>query len=112
MRANVSIIKTSKIDTLGNVIFKYNSISFNPRVAMAWDIVIMEVEHLVKPGEIPPDRVQLPEDTDVILHGENGFAGQDKELHFPEYKDEETCMKWFNSHGGEADHLSGEDTAI
>ncbi|MEE0517814.1 MAG: CoA transferase subunit A [Anaerovoracaceae bacterium] len=60
LRANVSVVKAYKADTFGNAIFKYNSISFNPLVAMAGDIVIMETEHLVEPGEIPPDRVQLP----------------------------------------------------
>ena len=52
----------------------------------------------------------IPEDIDVILHCENGFSGQDKELHFPEiYKDEETYRSWLNSHGGEdTDHISGE----
>lgn len=60
LHANVSLVKAYKADTFGNAIFKYDSISFNPLVAMAGDIVIMEVEHLVEPGEIEPDRVQLP----------------------------------------------------
>ncbi len=60
LRADVSLVKAYKADTFGNAIFKYNSISFNPLVAMAGNTVIMEVEHLVQPGEIEPDRVQLP----------------------------------------------------
>lgn len=60
LRANVALVKAYKADTFGNAIFKYNSISFNPIVAMAGDIVILEVEELVEPGEIEPDRVQLP----------------------------------------------------
>ena len=60
LRANVSLIKAYKADSMGNAIFKYTGMSFNPVMAMAGDIVIMEVEELVKPGEIEPDRVQLP----------------------------------------------------
>ena len=56
----MSLVKAYKADTFGNAIFKYNSISFNPLVAMAGSTVIMEVEELVQPGEIEPDRVQLP----------------------------------------------------
>lgn len=60
LHANVSLVKAYKADTFGNAIFKYDSMNFNPIVAMAGDIVIMEVEQLVEPGEIEPDRVQLP----------------------------------------------------
>lgn len=60
LRADVSLIKAYKADTMGNAIFKYTGASFNPVMAMAGDIVIMEVEELVEPGEIPPDHVQLP----------------------------------------------------
>lgn len=60
LHGDVSLVKAYKADTFGNAIFKYNSISFNPLVAMAGSTVIMEVEELVQPGEIEPDRVQLP----------------------------------------------------
>ncbi len=52
----------------------------------------------------------IPEGIDVILHGENGFTGQDRELDMPDiYKDIETYKAWLNAHGGEqTDHLSGE----
>lgn len=58
--SDVSLVKAYKADTFGNAVFRYNSISFNPLAAMAGKTVIMEVEELVEPGEIPPDRVQLP----------------------------------------------------
>ena len=33
---------------------------FNPMMAMAGQITIAEVEHLVEPGEIDPDHVHTP----------------------------------------------------
>ena len=44
---------------MGNV-FKYTAANFNPLMAMAADIVILEAEEVVQPGEIEPDHVQLP----------------------------------------------------
>lgn len=52
----------------------------------------------------------IPDDIDVILHGENGFAGQGRELPITGiHKDVQTYKAWLNTHGGEqTDHLSGE----
>ncbi|MBR5930530.1 MAG: CoA transferase subunit A [Lachnospiraceae bacterium] len=60
LHADYAYIKAYKADPRGNAIFKYNSISFNPIMAMAADTVILETEELVALGEIEPDRVQLP----------------------------------------------------
>lgn len=45
---------------MGNAVFKYTAANFNPLMAMAADIVILEAEEVVQPGEIEPDHVQLP----------------------------------------------------
>lgn len=45
---------------MGNAVFKYTAVNFNPLMAMAADIVILEAEEVVQPGEIEPDHVQLP----------------------------------------------------
>ena len=45
---------------MGNAVFKYSSMNFNPLMAMAADKVILEVEKLVEIGEINPELVQLP----------------------------------------------------
>lgn len=60
MRANVALIKAYCADTMGNAVFKYAAANFNPVMATAADVVILEVEKLVQPGEISPDQVQLP----------------------------------------------------
>lgn len=51
----------------------------------------------------------IPEGIDVILHGENGFAGQGKVIDVPGlHKDQETFQAWLNEHGGEqTNHKDG-----
>ncbi|MBO5666309.1 MAG: CoA transferase subunit A [Firmicutes bacterium] len=60
LRANVSLIKCWKADRMGNAVFKYTGINFNPVMATAGDLVILEAEEVVEPGEISPEAVQLP----------------------------------------------------
>lgn len=60
IHADVALIKAYKADKMGNAVFKYTASNFNTVMAMAADLVILEVEKLVEPGEIEPDQVQLP----------------------------------------------------
>lgn len=55
-----SIVKGWKADKLGNVIFKKSAQNFNPDVAGAGRICIVEVEEIVEPGELDPDHIHLP----------------------------------------------------
>ncbi|MCC6839831.1 MAG: CoA transferase subunit A [Flavobacteriales bacterium] len=60
LRADFSLIKAWKGDTLGNLVYRHTARNFNPMMAMAGHITIAEVEHLVQPGEIDPDQVHTP----------------------------------------------------
>lgn len=60
LRGDVALIKCYKADTMGNAVFKYSAMNFNPLMATAADTVILEAEVIVQPGEIEPDRVHLP----------------------------------------------------
>ena len=60
LRADVALIKAYMADTMGNAVFKYSAMNFNPLMAMAADLVILEAEKIVETGEINPERVQLP----------------------------------------------------
>ena len=58
--ADVSLVKAYKADRAGNLVFRKTARNFNPNVAMAGKITIVEVEQLVETGEIDPDDVHLP----------------------------------------------------
>ena len=60
LRADVALVKARLADKMGNAIFRYTAANFNPAMAMAADVIILETEELVECGEIEPDRVQLP----------------------------------------------------
>jgi 3-oxoacid CoA-transferase subunit A len=58
--ADVSLVKAWKADPVGNLVFRKTSRNFNPNVAMAGKMTIVEVEELVGLGEIDPDAVHTP----------------------------------------------------
>jgi 3-oxoacid CoA-transferase subunit A len=58
--ADVSLVKAWKADRAGNLLFRKTARNFNPNVAMAGKITVVEVEHLVEVGEIDPDQVHTP----------------------------------------------------
>jgi 3-oxoacid CoA-transferase len=55
-----ALVRAWKGDRHGNLVFHKSARNFNPLVAMAGQVTIAEVEHLVEPGEIDPDDVHLP----------------------------------------------------
>jgi len=57
---DVALVKAHTADRSGNLIFRKTARNFNPNVAMAGRVTVVEVEHLVETGEIDPDQVHLP----------------------------------------------------
>jgi len=57
---DVSLVKAYMADKAGNLVYNKTSRNFNPNVAMAGKITIVEVEKLVEVGEIDPDHVHTP----------------------------------------------------
>ncbi len=57
---DVSLVKAWKADESGNLVFRLTARNFNPAAAMAGKLTVVEVEHIVKKGEIDPDAVHLP----------------------------------------------------
>jgi len=60
LHADFALVKAWKGDTMGNLIFKGTARNFNPMMAMAGKITIVEVEELVEPGELDPNFIHTP----------------------------------------------------
>ncbi len=58
--ADVSLVKAYMADKVGNLVFRKTARNFNPNVAMAGKITVVEVEKLVETGELDPDQIHLP----------------------------------------------------
>lgn len=58
--ANVALVKAQKADKAGNLMFNKTARNFNPDVATAGKVTIVEVEQLVEIGELDPDQIHLP----------------------------------------------------
>lgn len=60
LRADVALIKAYQADTAGNLVFRRSARNFNPLMAMAAKVVIVEAENIVEAGQIDPDQVMTP----------------------------------------------------
>ncbi|MBZ4664552.1 MAG: atoD [Caloramator sp.] len=70
LRADIAILKGSRVDKKGNIWYSKTTRNFNPIMAMAADIVIVEAEKLVEVGEIEPENVVTPHIlVDYIVEG-------------------------------------------
>jgi 3-oxoacid CoA-transferase subunit A len=56
---DVSLVKAAIADRAGNLVFNKTARNFNPNVAMAGKVTVVEVEKLVEIGEIDPEDVHL-----------------------------------------------------
>jgi 3-oxoacid CoA-transferase subunit A len=57
---DVSLVKAHVADKSGNLRFRLTARNFNPAVAMAGKVCIVEVEQLVETGALAPDDIHLP----------------------------------------------------
>jgi acetate CoA/acetoacetate CoA-transferase alpha subunit len=70
LRADIALIAGTKVDESGNVFHAKTTRNFNPLMAMAADLVIVEAEEMVKTGEIDPHLVMTPATlVDYIVYG-------------------------------------------
>ena len=58
--ADLAIIHAWKADTEGNLVYRKTARNFNPVMATAGKVTVVEVEHLVEPGTIDPDHIITP----------------------------------------------------
>jgi len=60
LRAEYALVSAFLADYLGNLQYALTARNFNPVIAMAADTVIVDAEHIVPTGVIPPDHVVTP----------------------------------------------------
>jgi 3-oxoacid CoA-transferase subunit A len=57
---DVSLVKAWKADKAGNLIYRLTARNFNPMMAMAGKVTIVEVEEIVENGQLNPDEIHTP----------------------------------------------------
>ena len=60
LKADLSIVKAWKADAEGNLIYRKTARNFNPMMATAGKVTLVEVEELVEPGQLDPDQIHTP----------------------------------------------------
>ena len=60
IKGDVAILKAHKADRWGNLVYRKSARNFNPIMAMAADLTVVEVTHFVELGELDPEAVVTP----------------------------------------------------
>ncbi|MDX2485436.1 MAG: CoA transferase subunit A [Pseudodonghicola sp.] len=60
LRADVALIHADKADSFGNLAYAATARNFNPMMAMAADLVIVEAETVLPLGGLAPDQIHTP----------------------------------------------------
>ncbi|MGB9858470.1 MAG: acetate CoA-transferase subunit alpha [Moorellaceae bacterium] len=60
LRADVALLKAHRADKAGNLTYRRAARNFNPVMALAADLVIVEAEEIVEIGELDPDVIVTP----------------------------------------------------
>lgn len=72
LRADVALVRAWKADPEGNLVYRKTARNFNPVMATASKVTIVEVVHIVAAGELDGDSVHTPGIfVDRIVKGEN-----------------------------------------
>ena len=58
--ADLSIVKAWKADERGNLVFRKTARNFNPMMATAGKVTVVEVEEIVPVGSLDPDAIHTP----------------------------------------------------
>jgi len=58
--ADLSIVKAWKADERGNLVFRKTARNFNPMMATAGKVTVVEVEEIVPTGSLDPDGIHTP----------------------------------------------------
>jgi 3-oxoacid CoA-transferase subunit A len=58
--ADLAIVKAWKADARGNLVFRKTARNFNPMIATAGKVTLVEVEEIVPVGSLDPDQIHTP----------------------------------------------------
>ncbi len=72
--ADLAIVKAWKADPYGNLVFRKTARNFNPMMATAGKVTVVEVEELVEAGALDPDQIHTPG-----IYVQRLFVGRDYE---------------------------------
>ena len=77
LRADFALIRASKIDKFGNIVYYGTTKNFNPHMATAADYVIAGAAEIVETGSIDPDTIHTSGIfVDAIVGGEEPLYGK------------------------------------
>ena len=60
IKGDFALVKAWKADKMGNLVFRKTARNFNPMMATAAKVTIVEAEQIVEVGELDPDQIHLP----------------------------------------------------
>jgi 3-oxoacid CoA-transferase subunit A len=60
LKADLAIVKAWKADEEGNLVFRKTARNFNPMMATAGKVTVVEVEEIVRTGSLDPDGIHTP----------------------------------------------------
>ena len=60
IKGDIALIKASKADKAGNLVYHTTARNFNPLMATAAEVVIVEVDEIVEIGELSPEEIVTP----------------------------------------------------
>ncbi len=60
LTADFALIKAWKADTMGNLIYRNTAMNFNPMMAAAAKITVVDVEEIVAAGTLNPNHIHTP----------------------------------------------------
>jgi len=86
--ADLAIVKAWKADETGNVVFRKTARNFNVPAATCGKVCVVEVEEIVKAGELDPDCIHLP---GVFVNRMVLGAPYDKKIEFRTTREKESA---------------------
>ena len=60
IKGDVALVEAWQADRWGNLVYRASGRNFNPNAAAAAELTIVQTQHLVPLGDIPPDQIHTP----------------------------------------------------